>query len=87
MSNQVSRRRLIATLPAAGMALVASGVSRVDAKELDLRDFLAKASPIDRAWYHANALADCMNAVRPGFYTVHLNIQNRIAMIADNSGG
>ncbi|MDI7921751.1 hypothetical protein [Ferirhizobium litorale] len=53
---------------------------------MSVDDFLANATPAERAQYHANALAGAMNEIHPGTYEVKVDHDFRLAIVWDLGG-
>lgn len=91
-SSHVSRRHFLQFAPLATAAMAAPVVAlsmAPETKEPDIRDFLAKATPAELAWYHAYQLAEVMQAIHGGQWKVMLNHNSKMAAIAQfqNDGG
>ncbi|MBZ3693224.1 twin-arginine translocation signal domain-containing protein [Phyllobacterium calauticae] len=90
--SHVSRRHFLQFAPLATAAVAVPIVTLTMAPETsepDIRDFLAKATPAELAWYHAYQLAEAMQAIHGGEWKVMLNHNSKIAAIAQfrNDGG
>lgn len=65
---------------AAATPAVASSPAAASTPSID--DFLTKASNAEKAWYHANALAEIMGQMHPDHsFRSHINHEHQLALI------
>lgn len=83
--THVSRRHFLQFAPLATAAVAAPVVALTmapEVKEPDIRDFLAKASPVELAWYHAGQLAEAMQKIHGGKWKLKINHNSKMAVVA-----
>lgn len=83
-----TRRLFLRNTAAAGVAgfLAPTVAAAEPAAAPSIQDFLDRASPAERARYHAMALADAMHEMRPGRYVVRIDHELSLAIITYRSG-
>lgn len=79
----MKRRELLKGMPLAGVAV--SLPSAAHAVTDDVQDWLSQADAPQRAYYYAAQLAEAMNEVRPGNWSVNVNHNLGVAMIVDHA--
>jgi hypothetical protein len=84
----ITRRLFLRHTAVAGVAgsLAPTVATAEPAAAPNVQDFLDRASPAERARYHAMALADAMHEMRPGLYVLRIDHELGLAIIADRSG-
>jgi hypothetical protein len=79
----LSRRGLFGGVTLLAIPAAAAAV-RIEPARTSIDDFLARASASEKAWYHACALAEAMNEVRPGCYRASISHEYGMAIVVDD---
>lgn len=82
----LSRRGLLSAIAVSAVPVAAFGKSAENSADpqsaISVDDFLARATPAERAAYHANALAEVMAEMHPDrFWRSSLNHEHKFALI------
>lgn len=78
----MKRRSFMTGLAIASVPVSVAAAAPKFGETPSIDDFLSKASPSERAWYHANALAEVMGEISPErSWRSSVNIEHHFALI------
>lgn len=78
----LSRRGFIGGMAIMATPVAAAAVTPTEATRPSIDDFLARATAEERAWYHANALAQVMGEIHPDHsWRSHIHHGNQFCLI------
>lgn len=80
----LSRRGLFGGVTLLAIPAAAAAAVRIEPARVSIDDFLANAQPFEKARYHANALAEAMNEIRPGCYRASISHEYGMAIVVDD---